>query len=82
MIYNYCCYKQIYLPSLDHNRIHAADVMHVCYYLSTQQIPYFVPTQIENNAKSSGRFYLIKKYLSIRKIIEINFNRSTQIESN
>ena len=35
--------------------------MHVCYYLSTQPIPNFVPTQIDSNSKSSGKFYFFFK---------------------
>ena len=42
----------------DHNRIHAADVLHVCYYLSTQSIPYFVSTPNEKNAKLVGMLIL------------------------
>lgn len=32
----------------DHNRIHAADVLHACHYLTTQSIPYFVNTTIDS----------------------------------
>ncbi len=41
--------------SIDHNRIHAADILHACYYLTTQPIPYFVQTPIENNTNYNGK---------------------------
>ncbi len=38
----------------DHNRIHAADVLHACYYLTTQSVPYFVPIELENAVNLNG----------------------------
>ena len=43
----------------DHNRIHAADVLHAVYYMSTQQIPGFRqvnPEDLDPHArKGSGK---------------------------
>jgi len=46
---------------IDHNKIHAADVLHACYYLTTQPVPGFAQNDINlkginlNNLAVNGR---------------------------
>jgi hypothetical protein len=48
---------------IDHNKIHAADVLHACYYLTTQPVPGFAQNDI--NLKGINlKLYCIQRWYS------------------
>lgn len=45
------------LLSPDHNRIHATDVLHAVWYLTTQPVP-GLPTLLTENGIHTGKIYV------------------------
>ena len=46
----------------DHNRIHAADVLHAVFYLTTQQVPFFTPADIDQDLNGKFIIFIFESY--------------------
>lgn len=56
-----CLQHEIFSFCVDHNRIHATDVLHAVWYLTTQPVPGLPTlTRVQGSLSDSGEIYFLQ----------------------